>query len=208
MQTVALIDYGSGNLHSARKALAKAAEDGGIAATIQVTREADEIASADRIVLPGVGALPTCMAALKARSGLIEALDEVVRGRGRPFLGICVGMQLLATGGDEHDGAEALGWVPGRVRALRAPGLKIPHMGWNEVDGDHPVLPPCGDAYFVHSYCFEPDAPSSVVATARYGEPFPAAIAEDNIMGVQFHPEKSQSFGLKLLQNFLSWDPS
>lgn len=206
MQRVALIDYGSGNLHSAAKALARVAEG---QAEIEVTSRPEEIVLADRVVLPGVGAFGACMAALDARDGVVDALEEVVRQKGRPFLGICVGMQLLATRGLEHGPHEGLGWIPGTVRPLRAPGRKVPHMGWNDVvSGGWPVLPPDGDAYFVHSYCFEADDPHTVAARCEYGETFPAAILSGNVAGVQFHPEKSQAYGLGLLRNFLNWEPS
>ncbi|RFB05183.1 imidazole glycerol phosphate synthase subunit HisH [Parvularcula marina] len=209
MQTVALIDYGSGNLHSAEKALSSVAEEGASAARICVTSSPKEILKADRIVLPGVGAFGACMAALSARDGVIDALREAVLDKGAPFLGICVGMQLLASRGFEHGEHQGLGWIAGSVRALKAEGLKIPHMGWNDVQAkEHALFPPDGDAYFVHSFCFDAEDPADIAATATYGETFPAAIIRKNIAGVQFHPEKSQTYGLSLLGNFLNWEPS
>lgn len=209
MQTVALIDYGSGNLHSAHKALVRAAQDHDVSIEIVVTSSVQEIEQADRVLLPGVGAFGACMAALQARSGIAEALEQVVLQRQRPFLGVCVGMQLLASEGIEHGHTKGLGWIPGQVIPIEAKGLKIPHMGWNDVEGHgHPLLPPNGDAYFVHSYRFAPEDPSAVVATTHYGETFPAMVAHGNIAGVQFHPEKSQHFGLSLLARFLTWEPS
>ncbi|MEM9233237.1 MAG: imidazole glycerol phosphate synthase subunit HisH [Pseudomonadota bacterium] len=206
MQTVALIDYGSGNLHSAEKALAHVA---GRDARILVTSTPEVIAKADRIVLPGVGAFGACMTALRARQGVIEAMTEAVHQKGRPFLGICVGMQLLADRGLEYGEHNGLGWISGTVRALEAPGLKIPHMGWNEVrSSDHDIFPPDADAYFVHSYCFEAEDPAVVSATCTYGETFAAAVLDRNVAGVQFHPEKSQAYGLNLLSRFLKWSPS
>ncbi|WOI53543.1 imidazole glycerol phosphate synthase subunit HisH [Parvularcula sp. LCG005] len=207
-QSVCLIDYGSGNLHSAHKALVKAAHDHDIHAEVHVTADPALITAADRIVLPGVGAFGACMEMLEARPGLREALEEAVQGAGRPFLGICVGMQLLARTGLEHGETAGLGWINGQVRALTAPGLKIPHMGWNTVQGrGHAILPEDADAYFVHSYCFDADDPASVQATCGHGEDFAAMIGRDNIVGVQFHPEKSQAYGLTLLANFMKWRP-
>ena len=206
---VAIIDYGSGNLRSATKAFQRAARDNGISAEIVLTDKAEEVAAADRIVLPGVGAFADCRAGLNAVPGMVEALEEAVHGRGRPFLGICVGMQLLATRGLEYGEHQGLGWIPGEVRPLEAPGLKIPHMGWNDVRAKgHDLLPPDGDAYFVHSYRFAPEDEGVVAATCSYGEEFPAAIISGNVAGVQFHPEKSQGYGLALLGNFIEWSPS
>lgn len=209
MISVALIDYGSGNLHSAEKALARAASAGRAETRITVTADPAQIAASDRVVLPGVGAFGACMAALSARPGLVEALTTHALERQRPFLGICVGMQLLAAHGEEHGRHKGLGWIAGRVRPLVVGDLKIPHMGWNTVRGQgHDLLPPDGDAYFVHSYCFDADNPSDVAAHCEYAEPFPAMVALGNIVGVQFHPEKSQAYGLALLANFLTWEPA
>ncbi len=206
MQYVALIDYGSGNLHSAQKALVRAATERGVDAAIHVTSDPKVIATADRIVLPGVGAFGACMAALNERPGLAEAIDRHIRDAQRPFLGICVGMQLLAERGVEYGEHKGLGFLPGTVRLLEAKGQKLPHIGWNTVEGaGHPLLPPDGDAYFVHSYCFDATQANDVAATATYGERFTAMVARDNVAGTQFHPEKSQAFGLALLGNFLEW---
>ena len=209
MQTLALIDYGSGNLHSAEKALSRVAAERGDAVEVVVTDDPDVILRADRIVLPGVGAFGACRQALGARDGVIEAMTEAVQQKGRPFLGICVGMQLLATRGLEYGEHQGLGWIPGEVRPLAAPALKIPHMGWNDVRArGHDLLPPDGDAYFVHSYHFAPEDEDVIAATCSYGEEFPAAIISGNVAGVQFHPEKSQGYGLALLGNFIEWSPS
>jgi glutamine amidotransferase len=207
MQRVALIDYGSGNLHSANKALIRAAQGASRDASIVVTGDPTAIAQADRIVLPGVGAFAACRDRLLAMPGLLEALEMAVRRRGVPFLGICVGMQLMATRGFEHGESAGLGWIAGEVRPLDAAGQRIPHIGWNDVEGHHPILPPAGDAYFVHSYAFVPEAPNHQVATCEYGRPFAAAIGRDNLVGVQFHPEKSQGYGLGVLTRFLDWTP-
>jgi glutamine amidotransferase len=210
-QRVALIDYGSGNLRSAEKALARVAEG---AAEILVTADPQAIARADRIVLPGVGAFAACMSALAARDGVVEAMTEAVKGRGAPFLGICVGMQLLATRGLEFGETPGLDWIPGEVRKLEPaePAIKIPHMGWNPlVDAaDHPLFAPFrnGDAvYFTHSFAIFPSNPADVTAHAEHGVRFPAAVARGNVAGVQFHPEKSQKPGLALLKRFLEWRP-
>ena len=212
---VAIIDYGSGNLRSAAKAFARAASDGGLAADIVVTADPAVVAGADRIVLPGVGAFADCKRGLAALPGMIEAMDAAVRGRGKPFLGICVGMQLLAAVGYEHGRQEGLGWIAGEVSVLEPadPKLKIPHMGWNNLDfraGAHPLLAglaPGAHAYFVHSYAMKCRAAADVIATADYGGPVVALIARGNIAGTQFHPEKSQATGLRLIANFLSWEP-
>jgi len=205
---VALIDYGSGNLRSAEKALARA---GG---AVVVTSKPEAIASAERIVLPGVGAFGDCMRGLSAVSGMIEALRESVLRRGVPFLGICVGMQLLASVGHEFGDHAGLGWIAGEVDRLTPsdPSLKIPHMGWNEltVTRPHPLfagIAPGAHAYFVHSYAMRPRDPTHVLATSDYGGIFTAAVGRDNIAGTQFHPEKSQAVGLTLLGNFLTWQP-
>lgn len=209
MQRVALIDYGSGNLHSAHKALIRAAADADIPAQVEVTDNPAAVAEADRIVLPGVGAFGACMSLLAEKPGLMAAVRAALAGGDQPFLGICVGMQLLATTGYEHGEHAGLDILPGTVGSLRTgPGLKIPHMGWNTVKGrGHPLLPPDGDAYFVHSYAMTPDADDDVIATATYGVPFTAAVARGPVAGVQFHPEKSQAYGLALLANFLRWSP-
>jgi imidazole glycerol-phosphate synthase subunit HisH len=211
MQRVALIDYGSGNLRSAEKALVRAADG---AAEIVVTHDPDFVARADRVVLPGVGAFKACMEALSARSGVVEAMAEAVRGRGAPFLGICVGMQLMASRGLEFGETPGLGWIAGDVRRLQVedPRLKVPHMGWNALEGvaGQPLLADLAagaPVYFTHSYAFFPNDPADVAAYVTHGERFPAAVARDNLAGVQFHPEKSQSAGLGLLANFLEWRP-
>lgn len=202
MSAVALIDYGAGNLRSVHNALAAAG-----ASDVVVTADPDIIARADRIVLPGVGAFAACMNGLAAIDGLIEAMDRRVRGEGAPFLGICVGMQLLADAGEEHGAHKGLGWIGGTVRAFDpAPGLRIPHMGWNDVVPAfaHPVIAP-GEAYYLHSYHYADAA--HVAATSSHGGQFIAAVARDTIVGVQFHPEKSQAYGLATLERFLNWRP-
>lgn len=211
MQRVALIDYGSGNLRSAEKALVRVAEG---RAEIVVTDDPNIILHADHVVLPGVGAFAACMGALEARDGVIEAMTEAVRRKGRPFLGICVGMQLLATRGLEFGETAGLDWVPGDVKKLEPadPAIKIPHMGWNALVevADHPLFAPLrnGDAvYFTHSFAIFPSDPADVMAKVDHGERFPAAVARGNVAGVQFHPEKSQKPGLALLQRFLEWRP-
>jgi len=206
-----LVDYDSGNLHSAQKAFERmAAEVGG--GQVLVTNRPEDVLRADRIVLPGDGAFPACRHALDAVPGMVEALTEAVQTRGRPFLGICVGMQLLATTGHEYAQVAGLGWVPGDVVRIDAPGLKVPHMGWNDmvIDRPHPVLAglSTGDhAYFVHSYHLDATKPEQVLATADYGGPVTAAVGRDNLAGTQFHPEKSQELGLALIANFLRWKP-
>ncbi len=216
--TVALVDYGSGNLHSARKAFERAARECGLSASsITVTADPDVVRLADRVILPGVGAFADCRSGLAAVSGMTEALNESAIRRARPFLGICVGMQLLATRGLEHETVEGLDWIGGDVVQIEPadPTLKVPHMGWNTVTAcrRHALLKdlPLGEtglhAYFVHSYHFRPKNPDAVVAEVDYGGPLTAMIGRDNIAGVQFHPEKSQSLGLKLISNFLRWSP-
>ena len=211
---VAIVDYGSGNLRSAAKAFERAAAEKGIAADIRVVADASSVASADRIVLPGVGAFADCMRGLEALPGMVAAMDRAVRGQGRPFLGICVGMQLLASRGFEHGAHEGLGWIPGEVAALKPsdPNLKIPHMGWNALERrrEHPLLAgiaPGAHAYFVHSYAMTCRDLADVVATADYGGPVAALVARGNLAGTQFHPEKSQASGLRLIANFLAWSP-
>lgn len=213
-QRVALIDYGSGNLRSAEKALARAAQESASGQEIIVTNKAEVAASAERIVLPGVGAFADCMKGLKAVPGMIETLEEAVLRRGTPFLGICVGMQLLASVGREFGDHPGLGWIEGQVVRMH-PGdasLKIPHMGWNELTlvRPHPLfegIQPNAHAYFVHSYVIEPNDSGAVIATSEYGGPFVAAVGRANIAGTQFHPEKSQVTGLTVLANFLRWRP-
>ena len=198
---VALIDYGAGNLHSVHNAL-KAAGAAGIA----VTDDPEIVLRADRVVLPGVGAFGACAAGLRAIPGMVEALDRRVRGDGAPFLGVCVGMQLMAETGEEHGVHAGLGWIAGTVRAIApAPGVRVPHMGWNDVvpAAPHPLIEP-GEAYFLHSYAFDGDA---VIATTDHGGPVTAAIGRGNMIGVQFHPEKSQRYGLALVERFLRWRP-
>ncbi|HYE47661.1 MAG TPA: imidazole glycerol phosphate synthase subunit HisH [Caulobacter sp.] len=208
MSTVALIDYGSGNLRSAEKALLKAASTLASAPTIQVTADPDAVARADRLVLPGVGAFAACMALLKAQDGLIEAMTAATQERGVPFLGVCVGMQLLAQQGLEFGATPGLGWIPGQVRRLepRDPAAKVPHMGWNSVIPASPLFAGLGHSphmYFTHSFAFDVADPGDIAATSDHGGPFVAAVARDNVMGVQFHPEKSQGAGQRLLANFL-----
>jgi glutamine amidotransferase len=215
--TVAVIDYGSGNLHSAAKALERASREGGTNAKILVTNDPDDVRRAERIVLPGVGAFADCKAGLDAVSGMVAALNEAVLKKGKPFFGICVGMQLLAERGLEHGISNGLGWLRGEVDRISPsdPLLKIPHMGWNtlRMKRKHALFEgiELGDrgehAYFVHSYHFKPTDNADLIAEADYAGPITAAVARDNIAGSQFHPEKSQKLGLKLLANFLRWKP-
>ena len=215
--SVAIVDYGSGNLHSAAKAFERAAREAGADETIVVTRDPAAVASADRVVLPGVGAFADCRRGLDAVDGMIAALDEAVRQRGRPFFGICVGMQLLAERGREYEVTEGLGWIAGEVDRIAPsdPKLKIPHMGWNtlELAREHALVKglPLGanglNAYFVHSYELKVANRADLVAQADYGGPVTAIVARDNIVGTQFHPEKSQKLGLALIANFLKWTP-
>jgi imidazole glycerol-phosphate synthase subunit HisH len=214
--SVAIVDYGSGNLNSALKAFERAAAAAG-APRILLTADPELVRTADRIVLPGVGAFADCMRGLAAIPGMLETLTQAVRRDGKPFLGICVGMQLLATRGLEHGETDGLGWIPGDVAAIRPTNaaLKIPHMGWNTLDPVRPHLlldgiptgPDGLHAYFVHSYQLAPADPTDAVATADYGGPLTAVVARDNVAGTQFHPEKSQALGLRLLANFLRWSP-
>jgi len=212
---IAIIDYGSGNLRSAAKAFERAAADHGHAAAVEVTGDADRVRAADRVVLPGVGAFADCKAGLAAVPGMIDALEDTVIRRGRPFLGICVGMQLMAGVGREHGDHEGLGWIPGQVVRLTPadPALKIPHMGWNVLQvrrPAHPVLaslPEGAHAYFVHSYHLEAEDPAHVLATVDYGGTVAAVVGRDNLIGTQFHPEKSQAVGQRLIDGFLSWSP-
>ncbi|MBI1404884.1 MAG: imidazole glycerol phosphate synthase subunit HisH [Caulobacter sp.] len=210
MTTVALIDYGSGNLRSAEKALLKAAATLTSPPTVLVTGDPEQVSRADRVLLPGVGAFGACMAALAARDGLIEALTEAAMRRAVPFLGVCVGMQLLAQQGLEFGPTPGLGWIPGEVRRMTPsdPSFKVPHMGWNTLVPSHALFAGLGPAphmYFTHSYVFDPADPGDIAATSNHGGPFVAAVSRDNVMGVQFHPEKSQAAGLKLLANFLEY---
>jgi imidazole glycerol-phosphate synthase subunit HisH len=215
--TVALIDYGSGNLHSAAKAVERAAREAGSNEAIVVTSDPETVRQADRVVLPGVGAFADCRRGLDAVPGMVDAMTEAVREKGRPFFGICVGMQLMATRGLEYETTAGLDWIPGDVKPIRPEdaGLKIPHMGWNTLhpQRDHPILdgvatgPEGLHAYFVHSYALDPASMDDVVAVTDYGGPLTAVIARDNMAGTQFHPEKSQTLGLKLIANFLRWRP-
>ena len=214
---VAIVDYGSGNLHSAHKAFERAAREAGISGTIRVTRDPDEVFRADRIVLPGVGAFADCRRGLESVPGMVAAMTGAAQEKARPFLGICVGMQLLATRGLEHEITPGLGWISGDVEAIdpQAGCLRIPHMGWNTLRtaGEHPLLAgvPTGEqglhAYFVHSFAFKPVREDYIVAVTDYGGPIAALIARGNIAGTQFHPEKSQALGLLLIANFLKWKP-
>ena len=215
--SVAIVDYGSGNLHSAAKAFERAARDAGVGETIVVTRDPATVASADRVVLPGVGAFADCRRGLDAVDGMVAALEEAVHKRGRPFFGICVGMQLLAERGREYEITEGLGWISGEVDRIAPsdPKLKIPHMGWNtlELAREHSLVKGLQlgadglNAYFVHSYEFKVANRADLVAQADYGGPVTAIVARDNIVGTQFHPEKSQKLGLALIANFLKWTP-
>lgn len=214
---VAIIDYGSGNLRSAVKAFERASHDHGIDAQITLTNKADDVLKADRIVLPGVGAYADCRKGLAAVSGMVEALDEQVLKSGRPFMGICVGMQLMSSCGMEKTITEGLGWITGDV-TLMVPEddtLKVPQIGWNTLDlkRDHPLFSNIrtGEnglhAYFVHSYQLVCQNPDELLATTDYGGPVTAAVIRDNMFGTQFHPEKSQRLGLQLIANFLEWKP-
>ncbi|WP_164117853.1 imidazole glycerol phosphate synthase subunit HisH [Sphingorhabdus sp. Alg239-R122] len=202
---IALIDYGAGNLHSVHNALKAAGATG-----VSITSDPDAIAGVDRIVLPGVGAFGACCDALMAIDGMVDALEQRVRHGGVPFLGICVGMQLLADIGVEHGTHHGLGWIGGTVEAIEtvSPDIKIPHMGWNDVQvrGDAPLLEN-GEAYYLHGYHFDVTDKADIAATTRHGETLVAAVARNNILGVQFHPEKSQRYGLEFLARFLEWRP-
>jgi imidazole glycerol-phosphate synthase subunit HisH len=214
---VAIIDYGSGNLHSAAKAFERAAREEASPLAVKVTSKPEEVRDAERIVLPGVGAFADCRNGLARIPGMIEALEESVRMRGKPFLGICVGLQLMAERGLEHGVTPGLGWIKGEVRAI-APSdasLKIPHIGWNTLAlrRKHALLEgiPTGEsglnAYFVHSYHLVPERPDALIASTDYGGPITAFVAKDNLAGSQFHPEKSQKLGLAVIANFLKWKP-
>jgi len=212
MTRVAVVDYGSGNLTSAARALAKAAADAGLDAAVSVTADAAEVARADRVVLPGQGAYADCARGLAAVPGMREAI-EASAAAGRPFLGICVGMQLMAERGLEHETTAGFGWIAGEVAAMEAPGLRLPQMGWNGLDftpGAHPLLDglePGDHAYFVHSYALRGGQPGEVLATTEYGGAVPALVVSGNRAGTQFHVEKSQATGLAILANFLGWQP-
>ena len=215
--TVAIVDYGSGNLHSAAKAFERAARESGHDQPIVVTSDPDLVARADRIVLPGVGAFADCRRGLDAITGMVEALNARVRQQGRPFLGICVGMQLMAERGREFEVTQGLGWIAGEVDRIMPsdPALKIPHMGWNtlNVAKSHPLLRDIAigaeglHAYFVHSYHLKVAERRDLVAEAEYGGAVTAIVGRDTMVGTQFHPEKSQRLGLKLIANFLDWKP-
>jgi glutamine amidotransferase len=206
-----LIDYGSGNLRSAERALVEAGRRIDAPVDVLVTDDPEVVRRADRVVLPGVGAFAASMAGLQARPGLMEALGEAVHGRGAPFLGVCVGMQMLATRGEEFGLHAGLDWIPGEVRRLTPadPDLSVPHMGWNQVEAarPHPLLEDGRSMYFANSYAFAPADPAVVTATSDHGGRFTAAVARGNVAGVQFHPEKSQAAGLALLGRFLAWRP-
>jgi glutamine amidotransferase len=209
---IAVVDYGSGNLASASRALALAAERAGIEATVTVTADPDVVRGADRIVLPGQGAFADCAAGLNAVAGMREAI-ETATGRGTPFLGICVGMQLMAERGLEHSVTPGFGWIKGDVAEMAAPGLRLPQMGWNGLDfvaGSHPLLDgvePGDHVYFVHSYALVDGAFGETIATTEYGGTVPAIVVAGNRAGTQFHVEKSQAVGIRLLGNFLRWAP-
>lgn len=212
--TVAIVDYGSGNLRSAAKAFERVIREAALGHDVVVTNDADTLRRADRIVLPGVGAFADCKRGLAALPGMLDALTEAALVKGRPFLGICVGMQLLATTGREHGSHQGLDWIKGEVVPLKPSdrNLKIPHMGWNDLRParPHPLLDGLdhgAHAYFVHSYHFACADPANVVATVDYGGPVVAAIGRDNLVGTQFHPEKSQAVGQRVIANFLRWKP-
>ena len=213
MQTVALIDYGSGNLRSAEKALARVAAEAMTGHGIVVTADPAQVESAERIVLPGVGAFADCMRGVSSIPGMMDVLKDKVLKRRTPFLGICVGMQLLAEVGREHGDHKGFGWIPGDVVKIspRDPNLKIPHMGWNalSLNATHPMLNDMSsaDVYFVHSYCIRPSSRAHVLATTDYGGEIVSIVGRDNIIGTQFHPEKSQATGLAFLRRFLTWRP-
>ena len=214
MERVAIIDYGSGNLRSVQKAFERAAREFGISAHIDVTADPETVASADRIVLPGVGAFSACMDGLSSLPGMLEKLEHVVLIEKRPFLGICVGMQLLAEFGEEFGRSRGLGWIAGAVRPIDrlAHDLRSPHMGWNTVTfaAHHPVLDAIDDEsdfYFAHSFHFDVENEEEIIGVCHYGQLITAAVARDNIVGVQFHPEKSQHAGVALLRGFLQWRP-
>ncbi|ORE93737.1 imidazole glycerol phosphate synthase subunit HisH [Stappia sp. 22II-S9-Z10] len=215
--SVVIVDYGSGNLRSAEKAVARAAHEAGLSSAVTVTADPARVAKADHIILPGVGAFADCMMGLSATHGMVEAILDAVTDRGVPLLGVCVGMQLMATRGLEYTVTAGLNLIPGDVKVIEPtdPALKVPHMGWNTLDvaRPHPVLEgiPTGTdgahAYFVHSYALAPADPDHLIATSEHGGSIAAIVGRDNIVGTQFHPEKSQEFGLALIANFLKWRP-
>jgi glutamine amidotransferase len=213
--TIAIVDYGSGNLRSAAKAFERVVAEAGSTEPVAVTADPDVVAAADRVVLPGVGAFADCKAGLQALDGMVDAITMAVMQKGRPILGICVGMQLMATRGLEHGETAGFDWIAGDVAAIRPSDktLKIPHMGWNQLilpPSPHPVLRGLAEdahAYFVHSYAMQCADPAAVLARVDYGGEVTAAVGRDNIVGTQFHPEKSQSTGLKLIDNFIKWAP-
>ena len=215
--SVAIVDYGSGNLHSAAKAFERAARESGQGQPVVVTGDPDTVSRADRIVLPGVGAFADCRRGLDEIPGMVDALEHTVHKKGKPFFGICVGMQLMAERGREYRITPGLGWIAGEVDRITPsdPNLKIPHMGWNTLNmlTDHPVadgipLGPDGlHAYFVHSYQLITARDADLIAQADYGGPVTAIVGRDNMVGTQFHPEKSQRLGLALIANFLKWKP-
>lgn len=219
--SVVIIDYGSGNLRSAEKAVERVARERGLSVDICVSSQAEDVLQGDHIILPGVGAFGDCMAGLGALPGMVEALEETILKKGRPFLGICVGMQLMAEQGYEHGIHQGLGWIDGAIRPITASddmSLKIPHMGWNQLkmkpshnsQTSHPVLKginPGDHVYFVHSFHFVPSEPAQVLSSVDYGGDIAAIVGRDNIIGTQFHPEKSQQAGLDLMGNFLEWRP-
>jgi glutamine amidotransferase len=212
---LAIVDYGSGNLRSAAKAFERAARESGLKINVDVTGDVDSIAGADRVVLPGVGAFRDCLEGVSAIDGMVESINHAATVRQVPFFGICVGMQLMASLGREHGDTKGFGWIPSIVEPLAPsdPNLKIPHMGWNALGtlvADHPVLAGTSDGdhvYFVHSFALQVEKPEHVLATVDYGGPVTAMVGRDNIVGTQFHPEKSQATGLVLIANFLKWEP-
>lgn len=212
---IAVVDCGSGNLRSVVRVVEHSAADEGIAAQVEVTTRPEEVLAADRIIMPGQGAFASCLKGLNGAAGLRESLVEAVQSNGRPFFGICVGMQLLADVSTEHGEYQGLGWIPGKVVALEpsSPAIKVPHMGWNELlitRPGHPVLanlPPHAHVYFVHSYHLVCERQDDCIAVTDYGGPVTALVGRDNIIGAQFHPEKSQAVGLQLLRQFLRWKP-
>ncbi|MCV2864791.1 imidazole glycerol phosphate synthase subunit HisH [Albidovulum sediminicola] len=213
MSLTVLVDYDSGNLHSAEKAFQRMAAEAG-AGSVMVSSRPEDVARADRIVLPGDGAFPSCREALTRFTGLFEAIEEAVTHKARPFLGICIGMQMLATWGREYHDTRGFGWIPGEVVRITPtdPSMKVPHMGWNDlvIDHPHPVLDGIATgqhAYFVHSYHFRVDDPAHRLAHVDYGGDIAAIVGRDNVVGAQFHPEKSQTVGLRLIENFLTWRP-
>ena len=216
-QTIVIVDYESGNLHSAHKAVERAARDHAVSAEVLVSRDPGVVLRADRVILPGVGAFADCKSGLVAVAGMIEAINEFAICRAKPFLGICVGMQLMARRGLEFGETPGLGWFAGDVALIETTDdtLKVPHMGWNTLDlhRPHPLLegiaagPDGLHAYFVHSYHMVLDEPDTCIATSQHGQAITAMVARDNLAGTQFHPEKSQTLGLRLLANFLTWSP-